>query len=155
MYALRGLLCQPRTGLAIGFRGGNGETRENHEAGTRREIAERINLLTAAAAEHAASEKKQGNVGTERGSQLVPRGKVQAVARQALETQERRRRIGAGAAQPAAERNPLVDSNPNAAVPAAGAPPQLTGTVDQIAATRGNRGVGAFDGKGICAMSPG
>ena len=71
------LLCQPQTCLAISLRGGNGESRENHQAGAGRKIAERIDLFPAATAQNPAAEEKQRDIGTQSRGQLVPRGKIQ------------------------------------------------------------------------------
>ena len=70
-----GLLCQPQTCLAISFRGGNGETRENNQAVAGRKIAERINLFPAATAQNAAAEKKQGDVRTQAAASFCRAGK--------------------------------------------------------------------------------
>src|SRR5208283_5012821 len=72
-----GLLCQPQICLAISFRGGNREARENNQAGAGREIAERINLFPAATAQDPSAEQEQGDIRTQPCCQLMPRGKFQ------------------------------------------------------------------------------
>src|SRR5208283_3532861 len=108
-------------------------------------IDERIDLLPAATAQNAAAEKEQGDIRTERCAQFVPRGKVQMVAAQSLEAQNRGRGIGAGAAQAAAQRNHLLDLNLNSAVPATRLRPRFACAIGQIAGPTGNRRVIAIN----------
>ncbi len=99
---------------------------------TAREISERINFLSTPASEHPASEQKKRHVGAETGSQLPSRVKVHPIPCQALQAEERGRGVAAGAAQAAAQRNPLLQMDADASPKLPRAPPKLTGPMDQV-----------------------
>jgi hypothetical protein len=56
------LVCQPQTRFPVSLCGGNGKPGKNHQALTRREIGEGINLLPAPAPENPAAQQKERDV---------------------------------------------------------------------------------------------
>src|SRR5579875_1327629 len=110
-----------------------------------RDINQRIDLFASATTEHPAAEEEGGNVRSESGGQLEARGKIQTVAREALQAQQSNRGIAAAASKPASGGDCLLQFCARAAFPSAFLFPHRAGAIDQIALIGWKGGIGAFD----------
>ena len=129
----------------VSFRGRNRKAGEDHQAVAARQVLQGIHLLAPPATQHSPPAQKEGHVRAEARRQLETRRRVQTVASEAFESQDRRRGVAASAPEAASNRNPFLQSNFDRVSEFARPLPEPAGLMDQVLWPRRNGSVIADD----------